>query len=243
MAATTVLEKHVLPELHDQVLLCTSPTGYSNCNLALEWLKHFDQLTRAKTEGYRLLLFDGFDPHLEIKFIQYCWDHQIIPFSLRPHTTHLCQPLDLVVFQPYKHWHGEAIDSAIRRGAEEFDKLDFLSNLAEIREKTFKKTTIQSAWRKAGIIPWNPQIVIDRAQKQWDKFQKTLIPNLSKDDLRQTQGYNEISQEQAVRDTRARMARDPEIRARYPSITTPTPTSPPPSLETLIIPTPQKLRA
>jgi len=42
MAATTVLEKHVLPELHGQVLLCTSPTGYSNCDLALEWLKHFD---------------------------------------------------------------------------------------------------------------------------------------------------------------------------------------------------------
>jgi hypothetical protein len=49
--------------------------------------------------------------------------------------THLLQPLDVCVFQPYKHYHGLALDRLVRDGAIEITKLDFLSITEEVRSK------------------------------------------------------------------------------------------------------------
>ena len=103
----------------------------------------------------------GYGSHCTKEFIDFCDDHKIIPLCLPPHTTHLLQPLDVVVFQPYKHYHAEAIDEATRTGCTDFSKLEFLSAITAIRKKTFKYTTILSAFRQTGLIPFNPEIVLD----------------------------------------------------------------------------------
>ena len=72
------------------------------------------------------------------------------------HSTHL----DVSCFQPYKHYHSKAIDATMRTGIPEFGNLDFLASLTTIqRAKTFKKSTILSAFRKTGLILYNPGIV------------------------------------------------------------------------------------
>ena len=53
---------------------------------------------------------DGYGSHCTQEFIQFCDDNGIIPFSFPLHSTHLLQPLDVVVFQPLKHYHAEALD-------------------------------------------------------------------------------------------------------------------------------------
>ena len=59
-----------------------------------------------------MLLLDDYATYCTYEFIQYCDNEKIVPFCLLPHTTHLVQPLDVVLFQPYKHWHAEKIDEA-----------------------------------------------------------------------------------------------------------------------------------
>jgi len=99
--------------LDNNVLLAVSHTGYSNDQLALEWISHFDRFSsQRRTGACRLLLLDGHGSHCTREFISYCDEKKIIPFCLPPHTTHLLQPLDVVVFQPLKHYHAEAIDYA-----------------------------------------------------------------------------------------------------------------------------------
>lgn len=147
--------------LEDGTLVATSPSGYSNDELTLEWLKHFDKFTKARSLGARrLLLLDGYGSHTTREFLQYCEDANISCYKLIPHTTHKCQPLDVKVFQPYKHYHAEAIDEATRTGCMDFNRLEFLNALPEIRRKTMKKSTILSAWKDAGLIPYNPDLVI-----------------------------------------------------------------------------------
>ena len=86
------------------MVLTVAETGYSNDWLSLQWLKHFDAHTaKFQTGAYRLLLLDGYGLHHTIEFIEYCEEAKIIPFGLPAHTTHLLQPLDMVVFQPLKH--------------------------------------------------------------------------------------------------------------------------------------------
>jgi hypothetical protein len=129
----------------------------------MEWLRHFNKQTNSKRKGkYRMIIFDGHESHLTDEFTYYCWEHNIIPFRLPAHSTHLLQPLDIGVFQPFKHWHQVFLHTEVRYGALEFSKVDFLAAFQKIHNKTFKKKTILSAWAKAGLFPFNPAIVEEK---------------------------------------------------------------------------------
>lgn len=148
-------------ELDGNTLMAVSDTGYCNDEIALAWLKHFDRFSAARQVGRkRLLLLDNHVSHATAEFLYYARERGIIPYYLPPHTTHFLQPLDVVVFQPYKHWHSEAVDAATRTGCTNINKVEFLAALQSIRLQTFKMNTIKSAWRKTGIIPWNPGPIV-----------------------------------------------------------------------------------
>lgn len=109
-----ILEKWAVNNLDEDVLIATSPTGYSNDNLAIRWLEHFDKHFKKTQIGYhRMLIMDGFGSHNTYEFWQFAKRKQILLFRLPPHSTHLTQPLDVGIFQPFKHYHTEAIDSAV----------------------------------------------------------------------------------------------------------------------------------
>jgi hypothetical protein len=99
----------------------------------MHWLRHFHKHTNYRRVGaWRLLPFDGYVSHLSYKFISYCESGKIIPFYLLPHSTHLLQPLNITVFQPFKHYHGRAVEDAIRAGDLEFSKTTFLAAFQSI---------------------------------------------------------------------------------------------------------------
>ncbi|KJZ70664.1 hypothetical protein HIM_09937 [Hirsutella minnesotensis 3608] len=145
-----------------------SPTGYSNDEVCLEWIYHFDEHTKKKSKGNkRMLILDGFGAHHTYPFIEYCRRNGIVLFSLPPHLTHLLQPLDVVVFQPLKHYHAKAVDLAVRDGCTDITKVEFLDFIQDVRKKTFRHRTILSAFRKTGIVPFNQDAVLSvmRARK------------------------------------------------------------------------------
>jgi hypothetical protein len=86
---------------------------------------------------------------------------------------HLLQPLDVVVFQPLKHYHAEALDLIVRDGCTNITKVEFLSVIQEVRRKTFKEETILSAFRKSNLVPYNPLVVLRRIQ---DRQERALTP-------------------------------------------------------------------
>lgn len=140
-----------------------SDSGYTNNQLSLDWLHHFDQHIRKTTVGAkRLLLLDGYGSHHTLEFINYCDKNRIILFAFPPHTTHILQPLDIVVFQQYKHYYIKAIDITIRDGCIQITKVEFLAAISDIRRKTFKKSIIYSAFAKTGLIPFNPEAVLQK---------------------------------------------------------------------------------
>ena len=160
-------ESWVTNDLEDGVLLAINENAYMNDVLALSWLKHFDGMTAKRQKGtYRMLLLDNHTTHTTKQFVDYCDRRCIIPFALPPHSTHLLQPLDLVVFGPYKHWHRQAVDAATRKGCVKFDKVEFLAALQSMRNQTFKKHTVKSAWRVAGVRPFNPETVIAKLPRE-----------------------------------------------------------------------------
>jgi hypothetical protein len=120
--------------LPDRYGIATSDTGYTNDEICLNWVKHWEKESRVIQKGvWRLLLFDGFESHLSKEFLGVLEANKVIPYRLIPHSTHLLQPLDVGCFQPYKHWHAEAVDAATRTGCTSFNKVEFLAAINSIR--------------------------------------------------------------------------------------------------------------
>jgi len=110
--------------------MSTWETGYNNDGLTVKWLAHFHRFSAKRQEGvYRLLLLDGFGSHCTEEFLDYCDQHKIIVFCLSPDSSHFFQQLEVVIFQPYKDYHAEAVEKATRTGCGDFNKSEFLDTI------------------------------------------------------------------------------------------------------------------
>lgn len=173
MTGVHILEKWAVNNLSKDTLFATSKTGYSDDDLAIEWLQHFNTHSqKTQISAFWMLILDGFGSHMTCEFWDYVRQNKILLFKLSAHFTHLTQSLDVGLFQPFKHYHAEAINTAVRAGNVDFDKLNFLACFQNIQAKAFTKANIKSVWRNTGLIPYNPQVVIF-------KFQATQVMNWS----------------------------------------------------------------
>ncbi|PQM43479.1 hypothetical protein VC83_09606 [Pseudogymnoascus destructans] len=130
-------------------LIMLSDTGFSNSQLALRWLEHFSEHTPS--EETKVLLLDSHVSHTSDDFVIMAVNHNIIIYTFPSHLTHILQPLDVWIFQPYKHWHREAVLAAIRDMDVTYDLQSFMRDLTKMWLQTFKESTIISAFQKAGI--------------------------------------------------------------------------------------------
>ena len=134
--------------------ILTSENGFTSDKIALTFLQHFIENSDASpTSDWKLMLMDNHGSHLTPEFIQLANENHIRPYPLIPHMTHCMQPLDVAVFQPYKHWHDVAIQEAISEFDISYSISRFCHDLTKIRDSTFKKSTIKSAFQKSGMWP------------------------------------------------------------------------------------------
>lgn len=135
-----------------------SPKGYTDSELAMKLMHHFHEQTKDKNEYHRLLFFDGHISHCSSELVDFCRDRRIIIITYPPHTTHELQGLDDVPFAAMKkHWakerHRLELDSI------KVTKSNFLKYFAPVYQRTFTKENILSAWRRVGLIPFNPSVI------------------------------------------------------------------------------------
>jgi hypothetical protein len=150
-----------------------SPIGFTNRRLGLKYLHYFHKYCPPSRPGaYRVLIFDGHGSHLSNEFLNFCWEHRIRPFLLPAHTTHLLQPLDIVVFRALKHWFQKELRREIFNGAEEFNKVDFFAIFQRFWDKVFKSRRMAvSSFEKTGLIPLNVIRVLEK-MKEYQELQK-----------------------------------------------------------------------
>ena len=86
----------------DGALYSISDNGYLDSMLFYIFM---NQLFIPKTRhiaSQKLLILDDHGSHLDINTIQLCRANNIHLYCLPPHTTHIFQPLDVVIFHPVK---------------------------------------------------------------------------------------------------------------------------------------------
>ena len=76
--------------------IAVSDNGWTNNELGVEWLKHFNAHTKTHVVGARrLLVLDGHESHHSLEFQVLCKEKNIYTLCMPPHSSHLLQPLDV----------------------------------------------------------------------------------------------------------------------------------------------------
>ncbi|EDN93931.1 hypothetical protein SS1G_09798 [Sclerotinia sclerotiorum 1980 UF-70] len=92
----------------------------------LEWIKHFNKHTESrKMSKYRMLVLDGHESYKSPAFQEYYKEHDIILFSLSPHSLHLTQPFDIDCFGPLKYSYSRQIENFIKAHIIHITKTEF----------------------------------------------------------------------------------------------------------------------
>jgi hypothetical protein len=149
-----------------QVRISSSPSGWTNNDIGLAWLKQvFDCGTKAKARSsYRLLILDGHGSHLTMDFIEYCNQNKILLAVYSPHSTQTLQPLDVVMFKPLATGYSDEVAAFMKRsqGLTSMSKRDFFPLFYQAWQTSFKETTILKAFKTTGLSPFNPEVILRR---------------------------------------------------------------------------------
>lgn len=128
--------------------------------LGLEFIKLFhEQTSHLEEEGPRLLHVDCHSSHINLPLLQFARAHNIIIFGYPPHTTHLLQGLDVVLFSPFKNAYAKHAAQHLKEAGDEVNKSAFLSVLHRAVQDSFTEKNILMAWKKTGLRPIDPSVI------------------------------------------------------------------------------------
>jgi hypothetical protein len=139
----------------------TSKKGWTSDLIGFEWLKaHFQPFVSKSTNSQHLLIIDGHSSHVTARFIAYCITSKVDLFLLLPHLSHKTQPLDLSIFGPLKTALNLEVDRIFQHSTMRLPRIEWTSAYIKARARCFRPSSIESGFRKAGIYPFDPEILL-----------------------------------------------------------------------------------
>ena len=141
-----------------------SKSGFVNRNLFETYLTgHFSKhvgLSKGTDKPTTLILYDGHKSHMSLTLANWAKDHSVILFVLPPHSSHLTQPLDVGVFGPMKQYYNKECKTYMHANPGVFiTRYEVAKLTAGPYTRAFSPENIISAFRKAGICPFNNEII------------------------------------------------------------------------------------
>ena len=140
-----------------------SESGYNNGIISLEWIKGtFNPQTKDRAKGsLRLLIADGFTTHESAEIQRFCYEEGIRLSRLPSHTSHKLQPADITPFSCLKTYYREEVERLYRGGVKLIGKPHFTQLYDKARRRAFTERNIRSGWRRAGLDPFRPEVVLE----------------------------------------------------------------------------------
>ncbi|KAF6517789.1 hypothetical protein HZS61_003350 [Fusarium oxysporum f. sp. conglutinans] len=173
----------------------TSPNGWTDNHIALEWLKdvYLPQTEPHDASDARLIILDGHGSHAQDEWMATCFLNNVYCCYLPAHCSHGLQPLDNGIFNVIKGAYRKELQMlASLTDSAPVDKVNFIRAYAKAREAGMRKDIILSGWRFTGNWPINhhkalthPEIQPDK-EKLLEEFKTPSPPQLHSDDTPKT---------------------------------------------------------
>ncbi len=155
-----------IKEEKHSVFVTSSPSGWTNNDIGLAWLKEvFDRSTQQKARRrWRLLIVDGHGSHLTMDFIKFCDSNKILLAVFPPHATHTLQPLDVVLFRPLSASYSKELTTYLHnsQGLLGMRKGDFFTLFWAAWMNSFTESRILKSSEATGISPPNAEAILKR---------------------------------------------------------------------------------
>ena len=118
--------------------------------------------------GWRLLILDGHNSHVNMKFIEYCDANKILLSIFPAHATHTLQPLDVALFGPLSRAYSIELERFIfeSQGFSRLRKQDFFRLFWTSWGKAFTSKNIESGFKNTGLYLFNPEIILQCFNKK-----------------------------------------------------------------------------
>ena len=98
-----------------------------------------------------------------------CYKNNVYLYYLIPHTSHVCQPLDVGPFSSVKAKYRDLINTNTHTDdAAPIKKQSFVTYIHTAREEGLSPSNIKGGWEGTGILPWCPRKVRDSSQVSTD---------------------------------------------------------------------------
>tara|TARA_R110002003_G_scaffold2609_1_gene24486 strand:+ start:2082 stop:2783 length:702 start_codon:yes stop_codon:yes gene_type:complete len=147
--------------------IAVSSNGWTNNELGVEWLKHFNAHAKTRFRGARrLLVLDCQECHHSLEFQELCKENNIYTLCMPPHSFHLLQSLDVGCFSLLKRAYSREVEALIRSHINHFTKLEFLPAFKAAINRAFTTANICSAFQGAGLVALQPDTVLPKLDVQ-----------------------------------------------------------------------------
>jgi DDE superfamily endonuclease len=110
-----------------------SSSRYTNKEISLIFLNHIILHTNTGLDKLlKVLLIDQHSSYIDLKFTIKATAHNIHLYPFFKHLTYIFQPLNVSIFQLYKHWHKKAVQHAMCNLNLNYNVASFMCNIQEI---------------------------------------------------------------------------------------------------------------
>jgi hypothetical protein len=154
-----------IPPDEKNVIVSSTPTGWTNDRLGLAWLQRFDQYTKKKArQAWRLLICDGHGSHVTMEFLAYATKNRILVMVFPSRSTPTLQPLDVGIFGPFQSYYSSELARIQQQsqGLLRVKKADFYTLFKSAYTSAFTENNILSAFKATGIWPMDRTIVTNK---------------------------------------------------------------------------------
>ncbi|XP_065650696.1 uncharacterized protein LOC136078812 [Hydra vulgaris] len=138
-----------------------NPSGWMNCAMFFEWMKHFIQNLKCSPANPVLLLLDKHESHVSIVCLDLAKKNGITMLSFPPHCSHKLQPLDRSVYRPLKRYYNTACDDWVVSNPRPITIYDIAAVVRKAHAQAFTLSYISAGFAVAGIEPFNPNVFSD----------------------------------------------------------------------------------
>ena len=119
--------------------------GWTSDDIGVEWLTRVFDRDKAN-EKRCALIFDGYGSHVQLEVFRFCIDNNISILLMPPHSSHLCQPLDVGIFSPLKEYMSAELNKITRYGVSSIKKFEWAEAYRYARLQAMTASNIKSAF-------------------------------------------------------------------------------------------------
>ena len=144
-----------------QFLYAFSDKGWTDDELAVDWLERIFVPKTQNDRKHRILIVDGHRSHTTGKFQYLCFKNNIHLLFLPSHSSHKLRPLDMGPFSPLSRAYSKAVKKYTPTGVATFNRRIFIKVYAQIRPESLSERAIRAGWKRTGLWPLDKQRILD----------------------------------------------------------------------------------